>query len=302
MFSRLRLSTASIFSILLLSVPGVTRAQTPPAPSDAPKFTTGAELVALDLVVRDKKGRLVTDLQASEIEVLENGVPQKITSFRTLESGAASAGDPAPATSGQPTAAATPPGAAAQGRRVVLAFGRLSSEGRRLAQSAGDEFAKKHVGPGTLVTVLKIDGTLVPVIEGTVDPVAVKEAVRKATAAISGGPTRAMGPVGADSSYAGTSSKRFEGGSGVLEMAQADNLAFLRLWSRSWMASRPRPDARRWSSSPRASAYRPATSTSSPSCRAAPTVRTSPSTRSTCAACSSRATSAAPAPRFRPRP
>ena len=59
-----------------------------PAQEATPQFKAGTEVVALDLVVRDKKGKLVTDLQESEIEVLEGGVPQKLTSFRAVRPGA----------------------------------------------------------------------------------------------------------------------------------------------------------------------------------------------------------------------
>ena len=38
--------------------------------------------VRLDIVVKDKKGRPIKDLKASDFEVLEDGVPQKVESFR----------------------------------------------------------------------------------------------------------------------------------------------------------------------------------------------------------------------------
>src|SRR5689334_6678208 len=38
--------------------------------------------VRLDVVVKDKKGHQIRDLKASDFEVLEDGVPQKIESFR----------------------------------------------------------------------------------------------------------------------------------------------------------------------------------------------------------------------------
>ena len=121
-----------------------------PAPGQGPRFESGAEAVALDLVVRDKKGRLVTDLRPEEIEVLEDGVPQKLTSFRITAPAAA-----APAAAAAAAAAnAVPPSGAAPAtttadspRRFVLAFSKLTSDGRRLAQLAGDEFARKHASP-----------------------------------------------------------------------------------------------------------------------------------------------------------
>ncbi len=38
--------------------------------------------VRLDVVVKDKKGRPIRDLKAADFEILEDGVSQKIESFR----------------------------------------------------------------------------------------------------------------------------------------------------------------------------------------------------------------------------
>ena len=40
--------------------------------------------VSLDIVVKDKKGRFVKDLTASDFEVYEDGVRQKVESFRLV--------------------------------------------------------------------------------------------------------------------------------------------------------------------------------------------------------------------------
>ena len=77
-------TAVTVVSGALLTV-SFAAAQPPPtsqAPEPTPRFTSGAEVVAVDLVVRDKKGRLVTDLRQDEIEILEDGVPQKIASYR----------------------------------------------------------------------------------------------------------------------------------------------------------------------------------------------------------------------------
>ena len=183
-------------------------------------------------MVRDKRGRLVTDLQPGEVEVLEDGVPQKVTSFRALESSpaAAAGAGAAPAAAATPTSAAAgaaPAGPAASARRVVLVFGRLGSDGRRLAQGAGEEFARKYVTPQTVVSVVRIDGGLIPVLDETSDPAAVREAVRKATAAIGSGGLPKGGPTGADSSYSGQQLSRFEGGAGARDLSQSDSIAFV---------------------------------------------------------------------------
>ena len=219
--SPLRLSIVSLSSVLLLCPALV--AQTPAPPAGPPRFAAGAEVVALDLVVRDKKGKLVTDLQPAEIEVLEDDVPQKVISFRTVEAAVPSGASGAPA----PSAAAAASAPASSPRHVVMVFGRLSSDGRRLAQGAGDEFAKKYVTAGTLVTVVRIDGGLMPVVDRVSDPVAVKEAVRKATAAIGGSGGRGPTTVGSDTGYAAQNMGRFEGGAGSRDLSQSESIAFV---------------------------------------------------------------------------
>ena len=215
------MQTRTATSIVLAGVlsAGLERAQatSPPVPAvplAAPHFTAAAEAVALDLVVRDKKGRLVMDLQPGEIEVLEDGVAQKLTTFRRVETVAV-----------PPAAAPVSPAPAP--RPIVLVFGRLSSNGRRLAQDAGELFARKLVDAQTLVSVVRVDGGLIPVLDRSSDPVAVKEGVRKATGAVAGAQVLAGGPTGTDNTYSGQQLARFSGGAGSQDLSNAENLAML---------------------------------------------------------------------------
>jgi Ca-activated chloride channel family protein len=50
-------------------------------------FKSGIDLVQISAVVRDKKGRFVRDLAARDFEVLDNGIPRKISDFRSDQSG-----------------------------------------------------------------------------------------------------------------------------------------------------------------------------------------------------------------------
>ena len=224
-----RMAVSAVSGVLLMA--SFAAAQTPPAPpapEAAPRFVSGAEVVALDLVVRDKKGKLVTDIQEAEIQVLEDGVPQKLTSFRSIPAAVPAAGAPAAAAATVATPAADSVGdAAAATRRVVLVFGRLGSDARRLAQSAGEEFARKLVTPQTAVTVVRIDGGLIPVLDRSSDPAAVKEAVRQATAMIGGGAVRSGSTIGTDNSYSGQQLGRFQGGASANDSAQAENVALV---------------------------------------------------------------------------
>ena len=55
-----------------------------PAPAQVPTVKASAEEVLLDLVVRDKKGKPITDLKPEDITILDNGVKQTLTSFRLV--------------------------------------------------------------------------------------------------------------------------------------------------------------------------------------------------------------------------
>src|ERR1035438_1431680 len=52
-----------------------------PAQGQGPTVKTTAEEVLLDLIVRDKKGKPITDLKPEDITILDNGVKQTLTSF-----------------------------------------------------------------------------------------------------------------------------------------------------------------------------------------------------------------------------
>ncbi|MGA3079595.1 MAG: hypothetical protein ABSG56_38715, partial [Bryobacteraceae bacterium] len=57
----------------------------PAAPAEGVTIRTGTQEVLLDVVVRDKKGQRVTNLEPGELEVTDNGVVRKIVSFRLVE-------------------------------------------------------------------------------------------------------------------------------------------------------------------------------------------------------------------------
>ena len=54
-------------------------------PSTSATFRTGAELVRVDVTVIDHKGQPIADLTADDFTVEEDGVPQKIQSFKFIE-------------------------------------------------------------------------------------------------------------------------------------------------------------------------------------------------------------------------
>ncbi len=82
------------FSIVLVLVSllqggSAARGQSPAADKQqsTSTFTTHATAILVDVVVRDKKGGLVTDLSQSDFDVAEDGVRQKIGSFAVVNHG-----------------------------------------------------------------------------------------------------------------------------------------------------------------------------------------------------------------------
>src|SRR5436309_7733322 len=57
--------------------------QTPPVAT----FKSSVDLVRVSAVVRDHKGRFVQDLTARDFEILDGGLPRRITDFRSDLSG-----------------------------------------------------------------------------------------------------------------------------------------------------------------------------------------------------------------------
>jgi len=108
--------------------------------------------VVLDVVVRDKHGRIVRDLQREEIQIADDGVPVKPSGFRLVGAGGSGRSDQ------QPSAPATQP------RLFTLMFEQFGPEGRALAREAALALLKAAAGPNVYFSVLAI-GTSSSVIQ-----------------------------------------------------------------------------------------------------------------------------------------
>lgn len=75
----LRVIRTGIILIFLIALPA--QAQNPPKPQDEDVVKVKSNLVNIDVIVKDKKGKYVSDLKAEEFTISENGVPQKIEFF-----------------------------------------------------------------------------------------------------------------------------------------------------------------------------------------------------------------------------
>jgi VWFA-related protein len=181
------------FTILLLGSAFLCSAQqTPPPAQQAPTpldqaatIRSSSQEVLLDVVVRDKKGRVVKDITAKDLIVTDDGEKQNIRSFR-LSGGSEMVGDTVVAGGKGPGGA---PGGGSvtssldplrQIRIVTLVFGGLSPDGRNNARIAINDLLKNEAGPNLFYAVFSIDNQLSILQQYTTN----KDLVRKAVARV----------------------------------------------------------------------------------------------------------------------
>ena len=163
--------------------PVLTRGQTPAQDQDDVIRVRSNE-VRLDVVVKDKKGRQIKDLKASDFEVLEDGVPQKVESFRfvTREASPVKTETKDDKVTGAPPAGTTTPAPPRSAPTVTaLVFDRLSPDARNLARKAGLAYAQEGMSSGGFTGVFGIDQALRTVQPFTDDSQLVKDAVERVT-------------------------------------------------------------------------------------------------------------------------
>ncbi len=152
------------------------------------KIVISKDEVLFDVVVRDKKGRVVRDLTATDFEVYEDGVKQELGSFRFVSS-AGPGNETSPEKS--PTAAITTPenpsvtpkpvesSDTSKVSAVALVFDRLSPESRARARDAALDYLNGRASRNELVAVLQTDLSVVVLQPFTYDSQLVKSGIEK---------------------------------------------------------------------------------------------------------------------------
>jgi VWFA-related protein len=173
----MKLLIPSVF-ILAAALPAMPQQQPAQPPAQPPQATikTNVDEVLLDLVVRDKKGKPITDLTPDELTVSDNGSKQTILSFRQVRG----------------TEAVTATGATEtldpmrQIRLVTLAFEPLDSPTqRKLAREAAIDLVKGDQGTNVFYSVVVIDTRLLLLQQFTKDHDALVKAIEQATQGLS---------------------------------------------------------------------------------------------------------------------
>jgi VWFA-related protein len=151
--------------------------------------------VRLDVVVKDKKGRPIKDLKGTDFEVLEDGVPQKVESFRFVTREATPITSETKENKSEPTGVTATPGKRSTPTVTALVFDRLSPEARSLARKAGLAYAEEGMSNGGFTGVFGIDQALRTVQNFTDDVQQIKDAVERVTGTVISGYQAGAGKV-----------------------------------------------------------------------------------------------------------
>jgi VWFA-related protein len=209
----------------------------PPRPAAAQAIrtkdidATAVTAIVVDVVVRDRDGKPVTDLKASDFELTEEKVPQEIGSFTPVNRADSGAEDPAPSPGAPPTASTAP-------EVIALLFDRLTPDAKVLAHKAAVSYVGDGAKAKNIVGVFGIDLSLIFyqtfTRDGSLLRKGIEEAVGRATSTYNGreqqAQTQAMmqeaqAQVDAGAANAGP------GGGGV-DPAAAANLQFATMTNR----------------------------------------------------------------------
>ena len=151
------------------------QAQTPPLPEPAIKATT--EEVLLDVVVRDKKGHRVDNLKPKDFQILDNGEPKKITSFRLVQGGEAIG----TTNTGGAGSTGTQLDPLRQIRLLTMIFRCWDNDSRRLAHDAAVGLLKGELPQNVYIAVMTIDFKLEVIQAFTNETGLIRQAIDRAT-------------------------------------------------------------------------------------------------------------------------
>ncbi len=163
---------------LVLPLPAAAQAKAPRhAPSgQTPTIRRQANEVLADFVAVNRRGVVIRGLKASQIEVFDNGVRQRIESLRFVANSLhllprnwRAIGIPAPAEE--------PPAA----NLTALVFDPINNAGLPLARRAAVQFVADDLGPNDYLAVFRRDHRLTLLQSFTNDPAALDRAIREAT-------------------------------------------------------------------------------------------------------------------------
>jgi VWFA-related protein len=152
----------SVFILSALASP-VLVGQAPPK-DETPTIHATTREVILDVIVRDKHHHAIADLRPEEIEVLEDGIKQKINAFRNVEGAEQLQTEQGQAKSTaaehSTEAAKTPSTKLRELNFVSVVFAQIAPLNLEFAREAVTKFLNSGRLPNTYVTVYRLDRSL----------------------------------------------------------------------------------------------------------------------------------------------
>jgi VWFA-related protein len=184
-----RIASVIACSAAVVALVGAQQPANQPVRSKA-TFESFTTAVLVDVVVRDGKGRPVTDLTAADFELREDGAPQTIGSFTRVSRGDGIGINVALKEPGNVTTIGTPPppedGTPEKEDRspsvTALVFDALSAEAVNFCQRAALDALPMTQTPNARVGVFSTSPAITPLQAYTDDPTLVRQAVRKVMA------------------------------------------------------------------------------------------------------------------------
>lgn len=171
----LALLTPLVFSQQTRQLPSPPAPQQTQKPDDIDVVRITTNLVQVDAVITDSKGKLVTDLKPEEVEIFEDGRKQKVTHFSLSLNTAAPVAERE--TKSKPVAANPPPPSfnrlkVEDVRRtiaIVVDDLGLSFESTYYVRRALKKFVDEQMQPGDLVAIIRTSGGMGALQQFTVD-------------------------------------------------------------------------------------------------------------------------------------
>ena len=155
--------------------------------SDQQGYSAATTAILVDVVVRDRKGHPVTDLETADFSLFEDGTPQKIDTFtRITRGGGIGVGvrwkSPSSTLLVTPHAAALPAATedkATDDATTALVFDHLGEDALRMAQRATLDYIPMSGDSGVRVGVFVTDPRMKLLQPYTIDRSAIRSAVQK---------------------------------------------------------------------------------------------------------------------------